>query len=186
MRRFVATLALAGSLLAVAGCGGDDGAAKAVSPELYTSSVCATLSTWRRQLEAASASLISRTNTMKSLKLVRREFVAFFGGAVGETDKLLAAVERAGVPDVNNGPQVTTALLRSLRKFRPILIEAEQKARRLPVRDEEQFTIQAQGLGAEFIYEQRKLSKLWATLSRRFDAPELASAAKAAAPCATL
>jgi hypothetical protein len=184
MRRVAISLLAASLLLALAACGG--GGTKAVTPELYTGSVCAALSAWEQQLESASAILAQRTSTSTSLKDVRKQFVAFFGGAIDETDVMLTAVEEAGVPDVTDGPQVSAALLESLRKFRPILIAAQAKARRLPIGDEQLFTTQAQRLGAAFLTERGKLRSLWETLGAQYGAPELARAADANTNCGSL
>jgi hypothetical protein len=197
MRTLVVSLLAAGCVLAVSACGGGGSSAgssssstssdaEPVGAALYTHAVCTALSAWEQHLESASAVLAQRTNTATSLTRVRTEFVTFFGGAIGRTDGMLTAVEEAGVPDVNNGEKVAAALLRSLHGFRPILVEARAKARRLPVGDEQLFTTQAQTLGAPFGAERAKLATLFETLGKRFGAPELTRAADADATCREL
>ncbi len=184
MRRLTVSLLAATCLLAVAACGG--GGTNAVDAALYTGAVCRTLNTWQQHLESASAVLAQTTNTATSLKDVRTQFVTFFGGAIDETDSMLVEVEEVGVPDVNDGEKVAASLLASLRRFRPILIEARAKARRLPLGDESVFAPRAQQLGNPFGLERAKLATLWETLGKRYDAPELTHAADADAACQDL
>jgi hypothetical protein len=181
MRRLTVSLLAATCLLAVAACGG--GGTKAVDANLYTGAVCRTLNTWQQHLESASAVLARTTNTATSLRDVRTQFVTFFGGAIDETDNLLVEVEEAGVPDVNDGERVAASLLQSLRRFRPILVEARAEARQLPLGDEAVFAPKAQQLGNAFGVERTKLATLWETLGKRHHAPELTRAANADAAC---
>lgn len=185
--RLTASVLTAGCVLALSGCGGGgESDTTAVDAEFYAGSVCTALSSWKQQLESASAVLAQRTSTAKSLKSVRTQFVTFFGGAIDETDDMLAEVEDVGVPDVNDGDKVAAALLRELRLFRPILVTAKAKAQRLPVGNERQFTVQTQGLGTAFQFEVGKLATLFETIGSRYSAPELTTAANADAACREL
>lgn len=184
MRRLTVSLLVAGCVIAAAGCGG--GGTKTVGADAYAGSVCKALGTWQQHLGEASAILAQKTNTATSLRRVRAQFVAFFGGAIVETDKMLAAVADAGVPDVNDGDKVATGMVQALRRFRPILVAARAKARRLPVGNEERFTTKAQTLGATFRAEAADLGAIWETLGKRYSAPELARAANADAACTRL
>jgi hypothetical protein len=189
VRVLVVSLLAAGCVLALSACGGGSGGTtttKAVDAGVYTGSVCATIATWQQHLGSASTMLGRRTNTAKSLRYVRTQFVAFYTGAIGETDKMLAAVGGAGVPDVNQGDRVAKRLLQSLRRFRQILVAARVNARALPVGDEQKFTIKAQSLGVPFEFERVKLETLWDDLGKRYAAPELARAASADPSCRSL
>jgi hypothetical protein len=184
VRRLLATLALVGALVALAGCGSGD--SDKVEVGLYVSNVCTSLRSWREQLEQASAVLAQRTSTMDDLSAVRRQFVQFFAGAIGVTDEMIAAVEDAGVPDLENGEAIAAGLQGEVRKFRPILVDARTAARRLPVDDEVGFATQAQRLGTRFQIEANGLATMFQALDERYDAAELLRAADADATCSSL
>jgi hypothetical protein len=182
VRRLVATLLAAGSIAGLAGCGG--GESSGVDVEAYASSVCSAIAEWQDKLEQGSAVLASRTQTEQSLAKVRTQFVTFFSGARDETATLLEKVEEAGVPDLSDGEEVSAAVLAALRRFDPILVEAQRQARALPVGNERVFTMRAQTLGADFRAEALTLPTLFETVGDRFDAPELTEAVQADASCA--
>jgi hypothetical protein len=183
VRRLVAFLVAAGSIACLAGCGGD-GDSSGVDVEAYASSVCSAIAEWQDRLEEGSAVLASRTESEESLTEVRSQFVTFFSGARDETAALLAKVEEAGVPELGDGERVSGAVLAALRRFEPILLEAQRRARALPVGNERLFTMRAQTLGADFRAEALTLPTLFETVGSRFDAPELTEAARADASCA--
>jgi hypothetical protein len=185
VRRLIVTLTLAATLVTAAGCGGG-GNGDAVEVGLYASSVCNALTTWREQLTSASTILAQRTSTTEDLRDVRRQFVAFYDGAVDVTDEMLAAVAEAGVPDVDNGEEVAAGLQKELRRFRPILVRARNSARKLPVDDEPAFAIQAQRLGTQFLIEANALATMFQALDEQFGAPELRRAADEDAACRAL
>ena len=77
-------------------------------------------------------------------------------------------------------------MLRELGTFRPILVEARGRARRLPVDQPARFTKLAQTLGAGFRIETTKLETVFDLLGTRYKAPELTRAANADANCREL
>ncbi len=188
MRRLTVALLATCFLLVGTACGGgsSDSASKPVDVALYAGAVCTALSVWDQQLESASAVLAQRTNTENDLTKVRAEFISFFGGAIDETDGMLADIEAAGVPDVDNGEKVAAAVLKSLRVFRPILVEARAKAKTLPVDDEQLFTTQTQTLGTRFGFERSGLATLFEAVGEQYKTPELTRAANADATCRAL
>ena len=117
---------------------------------------------------------------------MRAQFVTFFGGAINETDKMVAQVEAAGAPRLAKGPKVSASMLRELATFRPLLVEAQGRARRLPVAKPATFTKQAQTLGAGFRIETTKLETVFDVLAQRYKEPQLARAANADSSCRSL
>jgi hypothetical protein len=61
---------------------------------------------------------------------------------------MVAEVQAAGSPDLSKGREVSAAMIRELGTFKPILVEAQGRARKLPVGKPVRFTKQAQTLGA--------------------------------------
>jgi hypothetical protein len=186
VRKLIAVLLAAGSLLAGSACGGGGDGSDAVAPEEYASSVCSAIGAWQDSLIAASSVLQERLNTEDDLEVVRAQFVTFYGGAIEETDKMLAAVEAVGVPDVEQGEAAAATMLTELRSFRPLLADALAKARKLPVANEFRFTTQAQTLGAGYRFEVSKLATLFDVVGEQHDAPELVLAAADIPTCTDL
>jgi len=184
--------------LAAAACGGGSdrssattsvvshSAPRKVDVSIYTGSVCSALATWLDNLANASAVFANTTNTEPDLEKVRAQFVTFFGGAIDETDRMVTEVEDAGVPALPNGTKVSAAMLRELGEFKPLLVDAQGRARRLPVDKPGKFTKQAQMLGAGFRIETTKLETVFDLLGKRFKAPQLTRAAHADANCRQL
>jgi hypothetical protein len=189
MTRAAATLTAVACLALLAGCGGgggDKGGGDGkVTVETYASSVCTALTTWRRSLLDASTSLMQKTQT-GSLKKVRSLFVSFYGGAIQQTDTMLAQVDAAGVPDLQNGDEVVKAMSAELGVYRPILVEARTKARNLPVNDESLFAPQAQSLGTRFQIQLNGLATLFDAIDQKVGAPDLVEAAVADSTCREL
>jgi hypothetical protein len=201
--RLALTLLAATCALGLTACGGGGGGGssaeattttttraarptKTVGVDVYAGSVCSALSTWLNNLANASTVFANSTNAESDLRKVRADFVTFFGGAIQETDRMVAQVEAAGVPKLPKGPQVSDSLLRELAEFKPLLVEAQGRARRLPVEKPARFTKQAQTLGAGFRIETTKLETVFDVLAQRFREPQLARAAAADANCRDL
>ena len=159
---------------------------KTVGVAVYTGSVCSALAAWLDNLANASAVFANTTNNEPDLRKVRAQFVTFFGGAIDETDRMVAQVQAVGVPRLAKGPQVSASMLRELGSFRPLLVEAQGRARRLPVAKPASFTKQAQTLGAGFRIETTKLETVFDVLAERYKEPKLARAANADSSCRAL
>ena len=198
MRRSIVWLLVAGCVLGLSSCGGgksDSSTAttitettvpKTVGVAVYTGSVCSALSGWLDNLANASAVFASTTNTEPDLRKVRAQFVTFFGGAIDETDRMVARVQALGVPRLAKGREVSASMLQELGSFRPLLVEAQGRARRLPVAKPASFTKQAQTLGAGFRIETTKLETVFDVLAERYKEPTLARAADADSSCRAL
>lgn len=197
MRTLIACLLAASCALGLSACGGGSSstaaattiqttAPKTVGVGVYTGSVCSALAMWLDNLANASAVFASSTNDEPDLRKVRAKFVTFFGGAIDETDRMVAQVEAAGVPRLAKGSQVSASMLREIGTFRPLLVEAQGRARRLPVAKPATFTKQAQTLGAGFRIETTKLETVFDVLAQRYKEPQLAKAADADSSCKSL
>ncbi len=190
MRRSIVALAVVAALVALAGCGGGGGSSAdddtSVDVAQYANSVCKALTSWRDQLTHASGVLVQRTNSIDDLREVRRQFVRFYNGAIVVTDDMLVAVGNAGVPDIENGERVATGVHGEVRRFRPIIVDARNAARKLPVDSEARFATQAQRLGTRFQIELNGLATMFQAIDERYGAPDLVQAADADAVCRKL
>ena len=190
MPRRLLPLLAATLVLALSACGGggsgDEPETKTVGVDAYASSVCSALTHWLDNLQNASTAFANSTNNETDLGKVRSTFVTFFGGAIDETDRMVHEVQATGRPDLDNGDLVSAAMLRELATFKPILVEAQGRARELPVDKPAKFTKLAQTLGAGFRIETTKVETLFDTLAQRFKVPQLAQAANADTNCRAL
>jgi hypothetical protein len=182
VRRLVATLLAAGCVLAVAACGGGGGT-KTVGVEDYAGSVCSALRTWQVHIREGSNVLVTRIDDEDDLSKVREQLVIFYGDAVDETDAMIDKVEKAGAPDLLRGKGLSDELLDRLRRFPPLIEEAQTKAGELPVDNERLFATKAQALGGEYRTESIALSTLFDELARNNAAPEFTKATTKNATC---
>jgi len=190
--RPLALLLAATLVVALSACGGggssagDAPEAKTVGVDAYATSVCSALTHWLDDLQNASTVFANSTNDETDLAKVRSTFVTFFGGAIDETDRMVEDIQTTGQPDLENGDLVSAAMLRELATFKPILVEAQGRAKQLPIDKPAKFTKLAQTLGAGFRIETTKVETLFDVLAQRFKVPELAQAAAADANCRAL
>jgi hypothetical protein len=182
VRRLAASLLAAGCVLAATACGGG-GSTKTVDVADYASSVCSALRVWQEHIREGSNVLVTRIDNEDDLSKVREQLVIFYGDAVTETDAMIKKVEKAGAPELAQGNDLSDELLDRLRRFPPLIQEAQTKAGELPVDNERVFATKAQALGAEYRTESIALSTLFDELARNHAAPQFTQATTKNATC---
>jgi hypothetical protein len=122
---------LAGSVSACSPSNGGD-----VPPEDYAKTICAGLLSWRQGVASDSARLSRELQAgAAEVATVKAKYTAFFQGVVRRTDLLLAAVNKAGAPKVDNGTSYAHDLQAALTKARAGLAAAQRRFAALPVND---------------------------------------------------
>lgn len=76
----------------------------------------------------------------------RRILVALFGDAADATDDLVQDLEDAGVPDIEDGAELTQLFLENFSNVRDAFVRARDDAADLPVDDAEDFADAAQSI----------------------------------------
>jgi hypothetical protein len=128
-----ALTALAVVMLA-AGCGPAN--AGAVEAADYAKAVCVNLLRWKQGVVNDGA-LLSRQLRAGSVDVatVKAKYTAFYRGAVGRTDGLLAGIEQAGAPKVDGGVDYARDLRAALAETRAGLADAGARFAALPTGD---------------------------------------------------
>jgi hypothetical protein len=167
--------------LVCAGCGSGSSSSSSsrVSARAYTTSVCRAFITWegaiKRTLAVATASA-STTAQGKS------ELESFFKGAGAGTQKIVAELEAAGVPDVKNGEADSKAVITAFRRVTTAMQQGFTQAQTLPTGNLTGFKAGAQSLMSK---AQTSFTGAFGGLSGLRSA-ELDAAAKSNPACAPL
>ena len=98
------------------------------------------------------------------------------------TDRLIAGIEQAGVPDIDNAGEVVAAIEDAFAEAREILLDARAQAEAISVDDPQAFVDQRIEI-AETI--QASFGEIGSSLAS-IDAPELTAALSADSECAAL
>ena len=114
---------------------GSTGSANTVSAERYVASICSSLKTLQRQIEANRKEYRASISATTGPAGVRKSVVAFLDDAIAAIDRLALRVSRAGTPDVERGDQAAAALRRSLRDVKVFFLRLRVQVRKLPVDD---------------------------------------------------
>jgi hypothetical protein len=162
----------------LAGCGG--GGSSKASPTSYVKSVCTAVGSWVTTIKGRASQLT--TIKPASAAQGRQELQSFISGVISDTDKALAAIKSAGVPNVSNGQQVATALQGAFTQIKGVLAQSQNQANALPTGSPSAFKTAATKLGTSV---QQSLSGIAAGLSA-LRTPDLQKAASQTSACQSL
>jgi hypothetical protein len=179
---------LASLALAVAVCGGDDGASGGggADPEQYAADVCGAIANWQKELQSSASTMQSKLGTASTPADVKTELVGFMEGATKATDKMLAEVKEAGPPDVENGEALQRDLEKGLTAAQTAFASARDDAKNLPTDNPATFGTEAQKLGTTLSEEGSKIGQTFNGLSTKYDSKELNSAFDREPACKSL
>ncbi len=128
------TLLLGGGLTA---CGGDDGgdggggSGESVSAEAYAAEVCGAMKDWVSGVQERTQAL-TETFTSGDPEEGKQALSDLLGEMSSQTGDLVAAVEGAGVPDVEGGEEAADSLVAAFEEVQGILEDAQQDIEDLP------------------------------------------------------
>jgi hypothetical protein len=106
-------LVLACSLvLTLGGCAGDPGA------RAWAASVCKVLAPWRTEISALTTRTQQQMTAETTPAQAKENLVRLFGGAETASEQARAGVEKAGIPDVEQGEKVAKGFMASLGAMR--------------------------------------------------------------------
>ena len=180
-------------VLVFAACGGDDGetpegespaeepAAEEVSAEEFVSTLCTEMQNWITSLQEGQAEVQANVEPGNA-ESGKQALAAFFDGAIEATDSLVAAIEDAGTPGVDGGPEVQQELITKFQEARDALQGARDQVDSLPTDDPQAFADAAESLGQTI---QTQLSAIGDALSTLSQA-ELDEAAQTEPACTAL
>ena len=119
--------AVLASLLVIAGCGSSS---SGVSANSYVKSVCAAIKPFVTDIQARSNSL--NLTSLSSPAQGKQALEGFMTAAVADSQKAVDQLKAAGVPNVNNGKNISSALVDAFTKVKSALSAAQSQAAALP------------------------------------------------------
>ena len=108
----VLTSLLCAALVALAGC------AASTAPRTWAAAVCTALAPWRAEISTLTDRTQEQMTAETSPAQAKENLVRLFNGAETASERARAGVERAGVPDVDQGEQVAESFTSSLSGMR--------------------------------------------------------------------
>jgi hypothetical protein len=117
---------------------------------------------------------------------VKTELVAFMEGATKSTDDMLAKVEEAGPPAVEDGEALQSDLEKGLGDAQAAFAEARDKAKELPTDDEAAFRREGGEIQSTLNEEGSKIGQTFNGLSTKYDSRELNEAFDKEPSCQSL
>jgi hypothetical protein len=176
VRRTTAAAIVAAAV--IAGCGGSS--SSSVTPAAYVKSVCGAVGTFKKDIQAKTASLSSTsvTNPAEGKKALQDFLSAAATGAEDTATKL----KSAGTPDVSNGSKISSSLVNAFNQLASSFKQAESSANSLPTSSAAAFRTGAVAIQSSI---RNSLTGLLSGLSG-LQSPDLAKAAKSEPSCTTL
>jgi hypothetical protein len=169
--------------LALVACGNGDGDPEGiVSAQTYAQRLCANMQSYIDEVAMLSTDYAGELDPAAELDEQRDALLAFLDDVLVATDRLIAGIERAGVPDVDNGEEVVEAIEDTFVEARAILVDARGQVEAISVDDPQTFADQRNEIGETI---QASLGEIGSSLAS-IDAPELTAALSADPECAAL
>jgi hypothetical protein len=134
------TLVALGALLTLglSACGGDDGdggngsaGGEGTSASAYAAEVCGAMKDWVSTVQEKSSAL-GESAAAGDAEEGKELLVTLLGDISDATGDLVGAVEDAGVPDVDNGEEISANLADAFRQAQQILDDAQEDVEALP------------------------------------------------------
>ena len=181
------TLLLSAGLVACGGGdggdegGGDgDGSSETVSAEAYAAEVCGAMQDWVAGVQSQMQGL-SESFTSNDPEAGKQALSDLLGEMSSQTGDLAAAVDDAGVPDVDGGEEAADSLVTAFEDVQGLLEDAQQDVEDLPS-DPQAFAQGASDLGTTL---QEALSSVGGSIEEP-DSPELQEAFEKEKSCSSI
>jgi len=116
----------------LAGCGGADEKQAQVTPSSFVSQVCTSVGAWQQGIQSGSEQLDRKLKSAGSpadAKLALEQLVASW---VASSERVVANLHAAGVPDVKGGATISAALVNTFQSAATDLRTLEGEVRSLP------------------------------------------------------
>jgi hypothetical protein len=171
-------------ILAASACSGSDGGsnggadAETVSAETYATGVCGAIADWVDEIQGLNEDLQANLDP-SSIDALKDAMVTFLDDVIASTDTVIANVEDAGVPDVDDGVAAAQHLLTGLRDSRGVFQDARDRVEAMPTDDPAAFGEELQTVGTDI---QTSMSTIGEDLGR-FESPVLDDASKDIPEC---
>lgn len=112
----------------------------------YVKSVCSVIGPFERSVQARSNQL--NLASIKSAAQGKTALQNFLNEVASDTSKAVTQLKAAGVPDVNNGQQISTGIVNAFTQVKGSLTSAASRAGSLPTASPQAFKTAAAALGS--------------------------------------
>ena len=184
MRKRTAIVLVPLAILVAGACSGSDGGsnggadAERVSAEAYATGVCGAIADWVDEIQGLNEDLQANLDP-SSIDALKDTMVTFLDDVIASTDTVIANVEDAGVPDVEDGEAAAQHLLTGLRDSRGVFQDARDRVEAMPTDDPAAFGEELQTVGTDI---QTSMSTIGEDLGR-FESPVLDDVSKDIPEC---
>jgi hypothetical protein len=114
--------------LALVGCGGSSG----VKPATYAKSICMAITSWRNEVQNATAHFESTFPRSSSLVVAKQRLDAFVAALLRAAVSGITTTRAAGFPDVNGGQRIATSVVGAFEATQRSLGGAASQASLIP------------------------------------------------------
>jgi hypothetical protein len=186
--KVVPALAMALFLLSACsndGGGGDGdggGGGQTVPPATYVKGLCTSVQSYVDDITTLSTDFAGGIDPAASADEQKQAVLDFLDDALALTDGLIDDVDAAGVPDVDGGGGVVSAIAVSFEQARGVLEDARARVEAASTDDPQAFAAELNEVGATI---QSSLGEIGGSLDL-VESPELATAAADEPACAAL
>lgn len=133
MRRAPLAVLMVACVTSVAGCDGS------VAPRTWVTSLCQSLAPWRATITQLNAAAQATMATARTPRDTRGHLLALLDGAQRASERARAAVDAAGVPDVDGGAEIKRRFVASLAAVRDAYASAATSISALDTTDSDAF-----------------------------------------------
>ncbi|WP_229398703.1 hypothetical protein [Micromonospora okii] len=106
------TVVVAALILALTGCGGGP------SPRVWAASVCEALTPWRAEINKLTSSTQQQMTAQTTPAQAKENLVRLFAGAEEASETARRKVDEAGIPETDDGEDISKGFQASLGKVR--------------------------------------------------------------------
>lgn len=165
--------------LALTACGGSS-SSSSVTPAAYVKSICQAVGPFEKDVQARSSAL--DLSAIKSADQGKKALQDFLNAVVVDTNTAVDKLKSAGSPSVNNGKQISAAIVNAFTQLKTALGQAAASANNLPTGSPKAFRTAANALGTNV---RSSMTNIGAGLNG-LRSPALENAAKKEAACQAL
>ena len=163
------------------GGGGGDGE-QAVTPEAYVRGLCTSVQAYVDDVTTLSTDFAAGIDPAASVDDQKQAVLDFLDDALALTSALIDEVDTAGVPDVEGGQAMVSAIVASFQEAREVLEAGRARVEAASTEDPQAFAAELNDVGATI---QTSLGEIGGSLDL-VDSPELSAAAEDEPSCAAL
>lgn len=167
----------------IAACGGSGGSGSGSSgptAAAYVKSICQAIGPFEKNVQSRSKAL--NLSNIKTPADGKKALQRFLNAVAADTDTAVNKLKAAGVPNTNNGKQVSTAIVGAFTQLKSALSKAATQAGNLPTTSPAAFQSAAQSLGSTV---SSSMSGISGSLNN-LKTPDLERAAKKEPTCTRL